>query len=98
MISPAESSHNIQIFTGSDIHGINHLVISSGIHGYRFFAEDMNTFIDSSFDMNRPESRRRSQQHDIQILIHKLLIGVESNKLSLLRSEERRVGKESKTQ
>ncbi len=61
-----------------------HFADAGGIGGDGLFHEDVLAGFDGGFKMNRTETRRRGQNHQIYVAVDQLLIGVEPDEFVVI--------------
>ena len=83
-IAPHESVDDALLLVTGDLHRFDHAANTGRVHCHRLLSEDMLVLLNGVAQLRWAKSRRRTQQHDVDIGIDYLLICVEAQILAAI--------------
>ena len=84
--APAEAGTDREVLLFRHLHGFDERAVAGGVGGDGFFGEDVFVLLHRILHVQRAESRRRREDHEIDTAIDDLLVGVESDELVVGRN------------
>ena len=79
VVAQAEARDDRQALRLRQLAALQHRADARGIDGDRLLGEDVLAGLDRGPEMQRPEVRRRAEQHHVDTAVDELLVGVEAD-------------------